>query len=139
MKNLVVIVFIFFGCTPEQSTVSEYEIENRLNIPIVLRFYRNGLPSTKTTAITLKGPGESYKKSGETLGSNTTPFDVFDADSISIIFNEERIQGHNLFEPKGFSLLNQQDYQNMGNNKFLYLIGQDNYDASVACEDNCSN
>ncbi|MBA4746792.1 MAG: hypothetical protein H2058_16215 [Muricauda sp.] len=91
------------------------------------------------TSVTLKDLGATFKQSGETLGSNTTPFDVFDADSISIIFNEERIQGHNLFEPKGFSLLNQQDYQNMGNGKFLYLIGQDNYDASVACEDNCSN
>src|SRR5690606_7891127 len=115
MKNIIFIVFvIFLGCTPEQSTISEYQIENGLDVPIVLRFFRNGLPSTKTTSVTLGGLGETFKKSGETLGSNTTPFDVFDADSISVVFNGERIQGHNLFEPKGFSLLNQQDYQNIG-------------------------
>jgi len=139
MKNIVLVVLmIVIGCTPEQSTVSEYQIENGLDIPIVLRFYRNGLPSTETTTVTLQGLGDTYEKSGETLGSNTTPFDVFSADSILVVFDGERIQGHNLFEPKGFSLLNQQDYQNIGSSRFLYIIDQNNYDASVPCEDNCN-
>jgi|SRR6056297_3220649 len=139
MRNIVVLVFmIVFGCTPEQSTVSEYQIENGLDFPIALRFYRNGLPSTETTTVILEDPGDTYKKSGETLGSNTTPFDVFSADSILIVFDGKRIQGHNLFEPKGFSLLNQQDYQSMGNNKFLYLINQKNYNNAIPCDGPCN-
>ena len=138
MKNIVVVVLmIFFGCTPEQSTVSEYQIKNGLDMPIVLRFFRNGLPITKTTTVTLQGLGETYEKSGETLGSSTTPFNVFNADSILIVFDGERIQGHNLFEPKGFSLLNQQDYQNIDKGKFLYMIGQKNYDNSELCNGPC--
>lgn len=138
MKYIAVIVFIiFFGCTPEQSTISEYQIENGLDIPIVLHFYRNGLPSTQTSVVTLEGLGDTYKKSGEALGSSTTPFDVFSADSISMVFDSKKIQGHNLFEPSGFSLLNQQDYQKISSGRFLYLIDQNNYNNATPCDGPC--
>lgn len=132
------VVMIFFGCTPEQSTISEYQIENGLDIPIVLRFYRNGLPSTQTIVVNLEGLGDTYKKSGEALGSSTTPFDVFSADSISMVFDGKRTQGHNLFEPNVFSLLNQQDYQKMSSGRFLYLIDQNNYNNAILCDGPCN-
>jgi hypothetical protein len=140
MRHLIIgamVVMIFFGCTPEQSTISEYQIENGLNIPIVLRFYRNGLPSAQTSVVTLEGLGNTYKKFGEALGSSTTPFDVFSADSILIVFDGKRIQGHNMFEPNGFSLLNQQDYQKISSGRFLYLIDQKNYNNATPCDGPC--
>ena len=141
MKNLtmtVIFVLPVVGCTPEQSTVAEYSIENSLNIPITLRFFRNGLPSVGTAPVSLKSSGGTFKKSAESLGSSTSPFEVFDADSIAILFNGERVQGHNLFEPTGMCLLNQQDYANLGDGKFLYRIKQENLDASILCENECN-
>ncbi|WP_127140288.1 hypothetical protein [Flagellimonas marinaquae] len=140
MKRLIlgnIICVAFLGCTPEQSTVSEYQIESGLDVPIVLRFFRNGLPSVNMATVHLKGIGDKIKRFGETLGTSTSPFDVFDADSILIVFDEKRFQGHNLFEPKGSSLLNQLDYQNLGNGKFLYVIDEENFSASLDCQDIC--
>lgn len=78
-----------------------------------------------------------FKKTAESMGSITSPFEVFDADSIAIIFNGERVQGHNLFEPIGMCLLNQQDYERLGDGKFLYQIKQENLDAAILCENGC--
>tara|TARA_Y100001001_G_scaffold89427_1_gene87397 strand:+ start:325 stop:750 length:426 start_codon:yes stop_codon:yes gene_type:complete len=140
MKRLFVKTFVFLlilGCTPEQTTVSEYSIKNGLNVPITLRFFRSGLPSTGIEPVSLKSFGGMFKKTAESMGSITSPFEVFDADSIAIIFNGERVQGHNLFEPIGMCLLNQQDYERLGDGKFLYQIKQENLDAAILCENGC--
>ncbi|MFC4220731.1 hypothetical protein [Flagellimonas marina] len=135
---IALLLFVFVGCTPEQSTIAEYTIENTLNTPITLRFFRNGLPNAEIAPVSLKSSGGTYKKAGESLGSFTSPFDVFNADSILIIFNGERAQGHNLFEPAGMCLLNQEDYENRGDGKFLYRVKQANLDASILCENGCN-
>jgi len=141
MKNqamIAILILLFVRCTPEQSTVAEYTIENTLNTPITLRFFRNGLPSAEIAQVSLKSSGGTYKKAAESLGSSTSPFDVFNADSILIVFNGERAQGHNLFEPAAMCLLNQEDYEKLGDGKFLYQVKQANLDASILCENGCN-
>ncbi|RDY59609.1 hypothetical protein [Flagellimonas nanhaiensis] len=134
----ILIGLSLFGCTPEQSTLSEYTIQNDLDVPVILKFLKNGEPNTEIPLVTLDSFGDSFKRSAETLGSSTSPFDVFNSDSILIIFDGNSRQGHNLFEPKGSSLLNQQDYQRVDTGKFLYRIGQENLSASVPCENACN-
>ena len=131
------ILILLTGCTTEQEANSEYIIESELDGEIRLEFYRNGSISTKISPVNFSGRGQLLKKKGDKLGSTASPFDVFLSDSIVIIFGNERLEGHNFFTPTGSSLLNQNDYQKVGDDRYLYIITEKNLNNALPCDGPC--
>ena len=58
------------------------------------------------------------------------------ADSIAVIFNNERVEGHNTSVPDRSLLLNYESEK--GQNVFVYTITQENFDNAIPCDGPCN-
>jgi len=100
-------------------------INNGLDNRVDMKFFRNGLPSERKP-ISKIGPGEIFKEGDTQTG--VLIYEIFQADSIVMIFDNERMEIHSLFanEPVNHSLFDYDSYQREGDT-YTYTIDEKNY------------
>lgn len=121
--------------------VKDYEetgiiiINNGLDNNVQMRFFRNGLPSGKEK-ISKTGKGEIFK--GEDTSTVVLINQILQADSIEMIFDNERLEAHFLYtvEPKGHSLFKSDSHIHDGNTS-TYIIDAKNYNNATPCDGPC--
>ncbi|MEW2920557.1 hypothetical protein AB1A65_03745 [Muricauda sp. ANG21] len=140
-KKIVAAIFgvmvLMFSCG-----VIDYEetgiiiINNSLENNVQMRFFRNGLPSGKEK-ISKTGEGEIFR--GEDTSTVVLINQILQADSIIIIFDNERFETHLLdtVEPKEHSLFSNDSYDNDGNTG-TYTIDAKNYNNATPCDGPCN-
>ncbi|MFN3138400.1 MAG: hypothetical protein ACE37L_11985 [Allomuricauda sp.] len=101
-----------------------------------MRFFRNGLPSEQKT-ISKTGAGEIFRDGDTQTG--VLIYEIFRADSIVMIFDNERLETHYLFtnEPAGNSLFDFDSYQRDGET-YTYTIDAKNYNNATPCDGPCN-
>ena len=122
--------------------VKDYEetgiiiINNGLDNNVQMRFFRNGLPSGKEK-ISKTGEGEIFR--GEDTSTVVVINQILQADSIVMIFDNERLETHFLYtvEPKGHSLFKSDSYVHDGNTS-TYTIDTKNYNNATPCDGPCN-
>ncbi|RDY59610.1 hypothetical protein [Flagellimonas nanhaiensis] len=139
-KNLILLFVIsvsVISCWPK-----DYEetgiivVNNGLENHVQMRFFSDGLPSGPEI-VSKKGKGEIFK--GEDTSTVVLINQILQADSIVIIFDNERIEKHYLYtyEPVGHSLFNSDSYQHDGNTS-TYTIDAKNYENAELCDGPCN-
>ncbi|MFC4220729.1 hypothetical protein [Flagellimonas marina] len=140
-RNRIIVAFgiiaLVFSCG-----VKDYEetgiiiINNGLDNNVQMRFYSNGLPSGKKS-IFKQGKGEIFR--GEDTSTVVVINQILQADSIVMIFDNERLETHFLYtvEPKGHSLFKSDSYVHDGNTS-TYTIDAKNYNNATPCDGPCN-
>ncbi|MFC4220732.1 hypothetical protein [Flagellimonas marina] len=100
-----------------------------------MRFFSQGLPSGKKV-ISRQGKGEIFRDGDTDTG--VMIHEIFQADSIEMIFDNDRIETHKLFynEPAGNSLFDFSAYQRKGDT-YTYTIDAKNYNNATPCDGPC--
>ncbi|WP_242535695.1 hypothetical protein [[Muricauda] lutisoli] len=124
------------SCWPrEMEETINLVINNGLENRVDMRFFSNGLPSGKK-AIFIRGKGEIFRD-GDTA-TIVQVHEILQADSIVIVFDNERIETHKLFynEPLGNNLFDLSSYQRKGDT-YTYIIDEKNYNNAIPCNGPC--
>ena len=139
-KNIMIyliVPFLAISCWPREmeetiNLVINSDLDNRVD----MRFFRNGLPSERKT-ISKTGPGEIFRDGDTQTG--VLIYEIFQADSIVMIFDNERAEIHNLStnEPINHSLFNYGSYQRKGDT-YTYTIDAKNYNNAAPCDGPCN-
>jgi len=118
---------------------SSYSIVNETKHNIELRFYKLILAGQERSfvfKVTIEGQGLVIKRTLKTYALDVdSPIEAFKADSIALVFNKERVEGHKLFVPAGNSMLF--DYERNGE-QFTYTITEENYNNAIPCDWPCN-
>ena len=111
-------------------------INNGLENNVQMRFYSNGLPSGKKS-ISRQGKGEIFR--GEDTSTVVVINQILQADSIVMIFDNERFESHFLYtvEPEGHSLFRSDSYIHDGNTS-TYTIDVKNINNATPCDGPCN-
>jgi len=131
----------------ERSFIIENSYENQINL--ILFDLNSGVESNL-----ILNAGEQYR--GSTFETSVRVDDIpnesgasisLNAGKIIIIFDNDRIlvseladidNGQGFFsEPIQFNLLRNGNYQNIGNDQYLYKISQADYNAATPCDGPC--
>lgn len=124
------------SCWPrEMEETINLVINNGLDNRVVTLFFSNGIPSGEES-IFINGKGEIFRD-GDTA-TIVQVHEILQADSIVIVFDNERIETHKLFynEPPGNSLFDLSSYQRKGDT-YTYTIDAKNYNNAQICEGPC--
>ncbi|MFD2100088.1 hypothetical protein [Flagellimonas iocasae] len=141
MKNIwfVFLALFLFGCPDMGTYHTSYSIVNETKYDVELRFFQwvFGEQREYVFSVSIQGTGLILKRSIETdaFGSNT-PNDVFKADSVAVIFNNERVEGHTFLEPFDNSIMDEGDYE-INTNQYTYTITEENYNNAIPCDGPC--
>lgn len=125
-----------FSCWPrEMEETVNLVINNGLDNRVDMKFFRNGLPSGKKS-ISKLGKGEIFRDGDTNMGVQING--IFQADSIELIFDNDRIETHKLFfnEPAGNSLFDFSSYEKKGD-IHTYTIDAKNYNNATPCDGIC--
>ena len=132
----LITVLLAMSCWPREmeetiNLVINSDLDNRVD----MKFFRNGLSSERKT-ISKTGPGEIFRDGDTDMGVQI--HGIFQADSIELIFDNERIETHKLFynEPVGNSLFDFSSYQRKGDT-YTYTIDTKNYNNATPCNGPC--
>ena len=144
MSDFLKVVFIVFlilviqSCTDLGSTTSKYRIINDTPHTVELRFYKASIASQErkfVLKVEIEGEGLVLERTLKTYPPETNkPTDAYEADSVAVIFNKERVEGHKLFVPDGNSILF--DYEINGS-QYTYTITDENYNNATPCDGPC--
>lgn len=129
-------MLLVISCWPrEMEETINLVINSDLDNHVDMKFFRNGLPS-KRKAISKTGPGEIFRDGDTQTG--VLIYEIFQADSIELIFDNERIETHKLFyyEPVDHSLFDYGSYQRKGDT-YTYTIDAKNYNNATPCDGPC--
>jgi hypothetical protein len=101
-----------------------------------MQFFRNSIPSG-LKIVSKTGKGEIFK--GEDTSTVITINQILQADSIVLIFDNERIETHylHIVVPVGHSLFNNDSYIHDGSTS-TYTIDAKNYDNATPCDGPCN-
>ena len=141
MKNIwfVFLVFFLFGCPDMGTYYSSYSIVNETKHNIELRFYKAIIATEERSfvfKVEIEGEGLIIERTLKTYALDIdSPIEAFKADSVAVIFNKERVEGHKLFVPDGNSILF--DYERNGN-QYTYTITEENYKNATPCDGPCN-
>ena len=110
-------------------------INNGLDNNVQMRFFRNSIPSG-LEIVSKTGKGEIYR--GEDKSTLVVINQILQADSIALIFDNERVETHFLHTvvPVGHSLFNNDSYKHDGNTS-TYTIDAKNYNNATPCNGPC--
>ncbi|MBO6531813.1 MAG: hypothetical protein JJ885_02090 [Muricauda sp.] len=129
--------FLFSSCWPrEMEETINLVINSDLDSRVDIKFFRNGL-SSERKAISKTGPGEVFRDGDTDMGVQI--HGIFQADSIELIFDNERLETHYLFtnEPAGNSLFDFDSYKRDGET-YTYTIDTKNYNNATPCDGPCN-
>ena len=136
-KAVFLFLLIFLqSCWPREMVETvNLIITNGLDLHVQMRFFSKGLPSGREI-ISKTGPGEIFSDGGTDTG--VLIHEIFQADSIVIVFNNERIEIHDLLtnEPIDHNLFNYDSYQRKGDT-WTYTIDTKNYNNATPCDGPC--
>ncbi|MBO0341998.1 hypothetical protein J0654_10085 [Muricauda lutimaris] len=132
----LIVPFLIISCWPrEMEETINLVINNGLDNRVVMLFFSNGIPSGEES-IFINGKGEIFRD-GDTA-TIVQIHEILQADSILIVFDNERIETHKLFynEPPGNSLFDLSSYQRKGDT-YTYTIEAKNHDYAQICNGPC--
>lgn len=137
---VITILIISNSCTDQDDYKGRYIIENATERTVKIKFYdrqRVGEPILILTK-EIDGSGIIYDefKTLYSPGDNEIPEDVFNADSLAVFFDNQKIQPHYDGLPFGNSLAFFSDYIQEGDTN-RYIITDENYQNAVECNDDC--
>ncbi|MFC4220730.1 hypothetical protein [Flagellimonas marina] len=132
------LLLITISCTDSSTTTRVYRIVNSTTHAVELHFYEIPLKG-QTNFVFATGLDDSglvieRKLKTYALESNS-PIEAFEADSIALIFNNERVEGHTFNSPAGNSMLT--NYERNGDH-FTYTITEENYNNANPCDGPCN-
>jgi hypothetical protein len=136
VMTLITVLLVMSCWHREMEETVNLIINNGLDNHIELKFFKNGLPSGKKSTSRL-GKGEVFSDGDTNTGVQING--IFEADSIEMIFDNERIETHKLFynEPVGNSLFDFSSYEKKGDTH-TYTIDEKNYNNAILCDGPCN-
>ncbi len=153
MKNVIILLYSFLviGCGPETDmNIRDYTIENDTDYKLNIKFYQRYLDGTSKlirTSKILNSKGEqlseSIKQTSEFDNSGNNLLRAYRGDSVIVIFNENRFISYTYLEEETFSepldrnIFRHYNYENLGNEKYLFKITQQDYENAEDCNGNC--
>lgn len=136
-KTIFVFLLIFLqSCWPrEMEETGIIIINNGLENFVRMRFFSDGVSSGQETVFKT-GKGEIFR--GEDTSTVVVINQILQADSIIMIFDNERLETHFLdtVEPNGHSLFHNDSYIHNGNTS-TYTIDAKNYNNATPCDGIC--
>lgn len=141
LKSWVIVLLTIVGsCTDQGDYKGRYIIENATERSVKIKFYERQRVG-KPVLILIKeinGSGIVYDefKTLSSPGDNEIAKDIFGADSLAVIFNDEKIQAHYSGLPFGNSLVFFSDYIQEGDTN-RYIIIEENYQNAIECDGDC--
>ena len=145
MKSIffVFIALFLLGCPDMGTYYSSYSIVNETKHNIELRFYKLILAGQERSfvfKVTIEGQGLVIKRTLKTYALDVdSPFEAFEADSVAVIFNKERVEGHVFIEPMSGSIINRGDYEsNEAGNDYVFYLKETNYKNATPCDGSCN-
>ncbi|WP_242535696.1 hypothetical protein [[Muricauda] lutisoli] len=138
-KNILtylIVPFLIISCWPKElEETGMIVINNGLDKNVQMRFFRNSIPSGPEI-VSKTGKGEIFR--GEDTSTLVVINQILQADSIALIFDNERIETHFLHTvaPEGHSLFSNDSYIHEGN-KSTYTIDAKNYINATPCNGPC--
>lgn len=137
-------IFIF-SCNNESEFPTKYIIENTTERTIEIKFYdrsnrdASGDP-TLVNSQNIIGKGILYNESRTVQGpaDSDSPLEIFNADSLAILFDDEKVESHYDGLPSGNSLTFIGDYIGEGNTIYTYKITAKNYENARVCDGDCN-
>lgn len=137
-KTILILIplLLLNSCWPrEMEETINLVINNGLDNRVVMLFFSNGIPSGEES-IFINGKGEIFRD-GDTA-TIVQVHEILQADSIVIVFDNERIETHKLFynEPPGNNLFDLCSSQRKGDT-YTYIIDEKNYNNAIPCDGPC--
>jgi hypothetical protein len=155
MKTLLAISASIFlsvlGCTDNEVEMKrrDYTIQNNTDFSVKIEFYNvsDGTLNNQTSDI-LNNNGSQLANKVEQdqpfTNSEDVPIFAHVSDSVRIIFNNEKfyINTFNTFsdtfsEPINRNIFRHSNYENLGNERYLFKITQEDYENAEDCNGNC--
>lgn len=152
-KYFLTLAFIFLsfhGCIPKnevEMNIRDYIIENDTDYKVDIKFYLNGnLNNLTSKVLNSKGEqlSEKVEQTSEFDNSGNNLLSAYQGNSIKIIFNNTKFYTHtfNTFnetfsEPIDRNLFWHSNYENLGNEKYLFKITEQDYENAEDCNGNC--
>jgi hypothetical protein len=137
---VVPILIILNACTDSKPSKGRYIIENSTERKVKIKFYERQQLGDQILILTkeIEGPGILYDKVKvlEGVTDREGPRDIFGADSLAVIFDNEKIQPHYEGLPFENSLVFFSDYIQEGDTK-RYIITEENYQNAAPCDGDC--
>ena len=154
MKTFLIITLTIFlsvlGCTNNEVEMNrrDYIIENNTGISTAIKFYSrvDGMLNNQTSKVLSNGHklSEKVELTIEFDSSEDYPRLAYGADSIKIVFNNEKfiINKYNTInsqfsEPINRNIFRHSNYENLGNERYLFKITQQDYENAEDCNGNC--
>jgi len=155
-NNLLVLICAFWciiSCdiVNEQSTEADFTIINSTNVPIHLFFINPEFDFVVSDE--LLNPNDSYEgfmvesSVGGIFDDPEFFVNSFPGDSIRIIFNNERIISYHIIyddedsffysQPINRNIFRVGNYEDLGDEDFLYTITQEDFDNATPCDGPC--
>ncbi|MBA4746793.1 MAG: hypothetical protein H2058_16220 [Muricauda sp.] len=134
---LLFIFALLCSCWPREiEETSIIVINNGLDNRVDMQFFRNSIPSGPEI-VSKTGKGEIFR--GEDTSTVVVINQILQADSIVLIFDNERAETHFLHTvvPVGHSLFNNDSYKHDGNTS-TYTIDAKNYNNAIPCDGPCN-
>ena len=148
MKIIIVLIFslFLFGCSFEvEKNKRDYIIQNDTDLKLDIKFYN------KTSGILigdLSGVIQTRDLQLINIIEQTCEFDdihvPYGADSIKVIMNENKrftssynFDDHTFSEPINRNLFMHSNYKDLGNERYLFKITQQDYENAEDCNGNC--
>ncbi|WGH74545.1 hypothetical protein P8625_10620 [Tenacibaculum tangerinum] len=156
MKLLTTGILLTFlsvlGCTDNEVDMNrrDYTIKNETGYLVNISFYSrtNGTLNYDSPKTLESNGGQITNKvelSIEFDDSEDYPKLAFSSDSVKVIFNNEKIYTNvfnsmtNTFsEPINRNLFKHSNYENLGNEQYLFKITQEDYENAQPCNENCN-
>jgi hypothetical protein len=133
----LIVPFLIISCWPKDlEETGVIVINNGLDNDVQMRFFRNSIPSGPEI-VSKTGKGEIFR--GEDTSTVVVINQILQADSIVLIFDNERTETHFLHTvvPVGHSLFNNDSYKHDGNTS-TYTIDAKNYNNATPCDGLCN-
>jgi hypothetical protein len=145
LKSMMLVVFVIFllACIDTLTFTARYRIANGTGHAVELRFYKAILADQERNfvfKVDIEGEGLVLERTLKTYPPDTNgPIDAYKADSVAVIFNKERVEGHILTEPEFRSIMNISGYQsNEEGNDYIYTITETNFNNATPCDGTCN-
>jgi hypothetical protein len=138
-----VLMMLLFGCPDIQTFSTRYMIVNETDHQVQLRFYKAIITTEERSfefKVEIEGEGLILERILDTDAlTGNGPTVAYESDSVAVIFNNERIEGHILTVPVSGSIMNISGYQsNEAGNDYLYTITNTNYNNATPCDGPCN-
>jgi len=155
MKTFVIIILTIFlsvlGCTDNEVEMNrrDYNIKNNTDNIIDITFYDRGSGNVVTQTSQVLNPDDELSEKVEQTSnfddSNSNAiFNAYLGDSVRIVFNQVKFltytfhpDSNEFSEPINRNIFRHSNYENLGNERYLFKITQQDYENAEDCNGNC--